>query len=146
MINNLNRWKCMDLARGQLGGTTFCRWLSGGLAVDLRQAPLLQEEAAQGAQVIENSAAGSHVTLQLVHIKKHKLKGFLAAVRAVGGRQRDVRLDFGERDFNGFGEESDVFVGTFDVVERSLGAMAHLQVSSNAKCPGMCRLCRLSHF
>jgi hypothetical protein len=70
------------------------------------------------------------MALQLAHIKQNELEGFPAAGGVVGARQRDIGFDLGDRDFNRFGQQRNVLVGTFDIVERSLGAMAHLRTSS----------------
>jgi hypothetical protein len=66
----------------------------------------------------------------------NQLKGFLAAIRAILAREFDIGLNLGERYLHRFRQQSYVFVGAFDVVERSLGAMAHLQISSRFKSTG----------
>src|SRR5580658_4485066 len=100
--------------------------------MNLLETPLLQQEPAQGTQVIENPATGSHMSFQLIHIKNNELKGFLTAIGAIRACQRKVSLSFGQSHIDRFREQRDVFVGALDVVERSLGAVAHLRTSFNS--------------
>jgi hypothetical protein len=97
--------------------------------MNLLETSFLQQEPAEGAQVIENPAAGSHMSFQLVHIKNNELKGFLAAIGVVHACQRKVSLSFSQSHIDRFREQRDVVVGALDIVERSLGAVAHLRTS-----------------
>jgi hypothetical protein len=124
--------------------TTFSRWLSGSLPVDPGETSFFQKEAAQSTKIVENPATRGHMPPQLIHIEKNELKSLFTAIRTVDAGERNVSFDFGKSDLYCFGKQVDVFVGTFDVVERSLGAMAHRRISLCAR--DACRSHRLSYF
>ena len=65
------------------------------------------------------------MSFQLVHFENNELKGFLAAIGVVRARQREVGLGFRESHLDRFGQQGDVFMGALNIVERSLGAVAH---------------------
>jgi hypothetical protein len=103
---------------------------ASGLAIDFCESALFKQEAAESAKIVENPAAGSHLSFQFPQIEGNELQCLLAAVGAIGGGKCDIGFDFGEGQGYGFREEGDVFMGAFDVVERGLGAMAHLSISA----------------
>jgi len=117
------------------------KWVSaGGFVESAFEGAFFEQEAAESAEVVEDSAAGSHVSGEFGEVEMNELQGFEAAGGTFGSGQRDVGFDLGQGFANGFCEERDVLVRTFDVIERSLGAMAH------ARPPDTLATCRCGHF
>ena len=89
---------------------TCRKWLAELLIRSLPEnafeASLVEQEAAQGTQVIQDAAAGGHVSGEFRKIEMDQLKSFLAAGRAVRTCHRDVCLHLGKRLVNGIGEVS----------------------------------------
>lgn len=56
-------------------------------------------------------------------VEVDQLQGFLAPVRSFSGGHRHVRFHFRHGLMNSLGQKTDIFVGTLNVVERSLGTM-----------------------
>jgi len=71
------------------------------------------------------------MSFQLVHIENNELKGFLPAIGPVRACERKVSFSFVKSHIDRFREQRDVLVGALDIVERSLGAVAHLRTSVN---------------
>jgi len=110
--------------------------LFGSGAKDLWQTSFFQEKPAQSAKVVEYSAAGDDVPSQFGHVVEDKLKCFFAAVGAIVACEGYVRFHFRKSDLDGFTQQRDIFVGTVDIVKRSLGAVAHLRMSSKVEYAG----------
>lgn len=74
------------------------------------------------------------MALQLVHVEKDQLERLhTATASAFCACKLDIGLELGNRVFNCPRQQGHVFVGTFDVVERSLGVMAHLRTSADVQ-------------
>jgi hypothetical protein len=106
---------------------TILSWLIGSLAPCGFEAPLVQQQSAQRAQIVQEPAARGHMTRELRQIEVHYLERLFTAISAIGASQCDVGFNIGEGLLDRLRKQGDVFMGTFDVVERSLGfTMTHL--------------------
>jgi hypothetical protein len=53
---------------------------------------LLQKQAPQSSQVVQDSATGGHVLTQFRQVGGDKLEGLLTAFRPIAFAERDVRI------------------------------------------------------
>jgi hypothetical protein len=63
------------------------------------------------------------VAIEFGKIEVNQLESFFAATGAIRASQLDVRLYLGHCLANRIGQQADIFVGTLDVIERSLGTV-----------------------
>jgi len=89
---------------------TLQKWLIGSLPPGSFEAPLIEQQATQSAKVVQDTAAGRHVTRKLAQIEMNKLQSLFAPVRPVGSGERNVGLHFGEGLLYRVSEERDILM------------------------------------
>src|SRR5262249_4640120 len=86
---------------------------------------LRQQQTSQRAQVIQDTAAGGDMEIQLGKIVGDQQECLLAAVSAFALRRDNFRFHVAPGLVYGFREHRHVFVGPLDTVKRRFGLVAH---------------------
>jgi hypothetical protein len=109
-------WKPALLGAG-FGGFLF-RFRFGLFA----RAPLLEEQAPQGAQIVEDAAAGPHVGGELAEVVGNQLEGLEPALRLGLGA---LELDLSPGFFDGLAEQLNKLLSAFEILEWVLRRVGH---------------------
>jgi hypothetical protein len=91
--------------------------------------PLLQKQAAQGFQVVQDSATGGHVVIQFRQVSGDKLEGLLTAFWPIAFEQGDVRIDVTLGFNDRFNQQVYKLLCAFNGIKWSLSPVSHTRSS-----------------
>ncbi len=101
------------------GDLAFRVFLAGG------QAAFGEQEASQGAEIVQNATAGGDMKVQFGQVVGDQKESFFAAVGTILLGGGNFLFDVAARFVHGFGEHPNVFVRALDTVKRRFGLIAH---------------------
>ena len=97
----------------------------GGVFGELDAFAFGEEETAEGAEVVQDAAAGGDMEVEFGEVIGDQEEGLLAAVGVVALGGGDFGFDFAARLGQGFRQEGDVLVRALDAIKRRFRRVPH---------------------
>src|SRR5579864_4206706 len=105
--------------------SAICLVLGGRSDERLSGFPFRLQQASQRTQVVQNPAAGLDMQGKLRQIVRDDLQRFFPALRAFAQGKSDFLIHLASGLFNGLGQQRNILMGAFNVVERRFRRIAH---------------------